>query len=338
MSRGRRLGAALALVALLTVVPSRAESAARVLIACPSLPPEQRASLEARLRADVAMSKASDIELDVRCEAPVVKVEHSRSGALIASKTATLAANPSDWVEQILALCHSLLAPSSLAPSSSPVVTESERAFPTDIPAPETTTRSEPPSIVETPPATPAAAKRERTAVRAAPSPRATPSTPAAGYSLGGELGTFAELWASPQVGVVGPRAAVSLRLVPELAVQLGGAVGVGLTSPDALSTRVYAGSAEARLGRRWWLGVGAALAVISVTADNELAPDARRVSQPALTVRAGRTFAKNEHGIAVSVGLRASASSHDVRVNGESSFRVPVLAPTLTLEYRYNP
>lgn len=320
---------------------ARAAAPASVHVACPPLSLEQRSSLEARLRADLTMERIFDAELRVSCEGTRAVVAFARAGQPLQLRSAELSPDASGWVEEILALSHLLTSPSEPQPATSePKLDErASTSFPSEA------SPSSPPAAVEadaasptpTPPSSPPLARRSASNSQSdATSPYHSESS---GRRDGRPLfevgvGAAGEIWANELFGTVGPSFALGARFSPLLRLGLFADLAWGTARPSDLGLFAYRLGAEARFGQRFWLGVGVSVTGFEVTAASQLSPVDQSALDPTLTSRIGYSIVLGQQALSLSAGLRASPKYHDVELNGQRQYRLPLVAPSLGVEY----
>jgi hypothetical protein len=331
--RGSLAWAKVLLAAALATRPVAAETPAELRVDCPALSGELLSSLEARARAGLAMKRLSDGRMHIRCESDRASVEFEPKQGQSRRRDSSLAGEPEDFVEQILALIHDVTVPSEEAAARADeglVPQEPSGNASTPSTAASTSASTTPP---QAPPAQ--ALPPHRTVV--APAPRPAALTPAARVRLEPGIGACGELWAAKPLLLLGPCASFGFRLRPTWRIAASAAISWGTVEPSAIAVRNLGGGVEASFGEPFWLGLGARASWLRFTPDEGFAPSSQNAVEPELTLRAGYSWLGRRQSLAAALGLRAYPEYRDVRVNGSAAFRVPALALTATLEYRFD-
>jgi hypothetical protein len=280
---------------------------------------EQRASLEARTRAELAMNRLTDGELHVHCVRPLVVVEYKTPGLPIRSNSAALATDINQWVEEILALIHAVTTPASeIANQTNTLQAPRIEPPPSEIAArlpPQPNTASAVPV-----PNGPEASTRGQTS-----------------YMTDLGIGLCSELWAKPMNALLGPCATLGLRLSSLSRIAVIGGTQWSLARPADINIRHWQAGIEARLGASIWFALGAQVSILHLTPGNGLLPNSQIAYEPMLTMRGGYTVPLTAQRLATSAGLRSYPEYRDVRVNGQRAFRLPILAFTLGVEYEFD-
>lgn len=81
---------------------------------------------------------------------------------------------------------------------------------------------------------------------------------------------------------------------------------------------------------------VAAHLSWLHFAPSAELSPSSHGVVEPELALRVGYSFLGPRQTLGTALGLRTYPEYRDVRVNGAAAFRVPAVALTASLEYRF--
>jgi hypothetical protein len=68
----------------------------------------------------------------------------------------------------------------------------------------------------------------------------------------------------------------------------------------------------------------------------SQLGSTAKNRFEPELAAKLGVTFALSNAAVSAALGLRAYSASHEVRVNGAPTLLVPLVAPLVSIEYRF--
>lgn len=296
---------ALALAAALCAAPGRASEPAQFSVDCPALSPELLSSLEARALADLAPYERSDVRWQVTCRAGEATVDSYAGSDLVRQSRVPLSGEPKSWVEQILSFLHEVV---PCADIRRPLVTqayaptESFLASKTSIPAPD-----------------PSRATGTET------HPLLDPS-----------LSLDTELWTPDALMLLGPTARLGLwvnpfvRIAPALGAEWSG------TRPSDIGVRVVAGGVDVNVGKRVWGSLGVRLAWVAFDPSSQLGSTAKNRFEPELAAKVGVTFPLSNAALSAALGLRAYSASHEVRVNGAPTLLVPLVAPLVSIEYRF--
>jgi hypothetical protein len=292
---------------------AKAQTGPSVTIECPTLSEEQRASIEVRTRAELALSPLALSQLRVRCVSRLLLVEVVDSGNQIRTNSATLDADTRLWADQILALMHSLVADAGQSESAlrpqEPVV-----------PPAAGNESSRPNAPVVTP---------------AAPPHRDAPNWYQT-HALSLAVGPCVEFWAKPMNLQLGPCAAIGVPTSPFSRLAFTGGAKWSLTEPSNIEIRHWHGGVEAQFGPKWWVGFGTQLSVLSLVPNSGLLPKSQRTFEPVLTVRGGYAATVAGQRLLASAGLRGYPESREVRVNGQRAFTIPMVAVTVAVEYEF--
>ena len=307
---GRKLGtncglSALALAAALSAAPGRASEPAKFSVDCPALPAELLSSLEARALADLAPYGRSDVHWQVTCRASEAMVDSYAGSDLVRQSRVPLSGEPKSWVEQILSFLHEVV---PCADIRRPLATEIHASAESALPSKTL--------------ATPLEASR---GTRTEAHPLLDPS-----------LSLDTELWTPDALVLLGPTARLGLwvnRLV-RIAPSLGAAWSS--TRPSDIGVRVVAGGVDVNIGKRVWGSLGARLVWVAFDPSSQLGSTAKNRFEPELAAKVGVTFPLSNAAVSAALGLRAYSASHEVRVNGTPTLLVPLVAPLVSIEYRF--
>lgn len=330
--RGSLAWAKVLFAAALATRPVAAEAPAELSVNCPALSGELLSSLEARARAGLAMKRFSDGRMQIRCESGRAFVELEPTQGPSRRRDGALTGEPEDFVEQILALVHDVT-----SPSEATAALADESHFP-QAPSDDASASSSAASTSAstTPPEAPAPGPPPHRTV-SAPAPRAAAPKPAPPVRLEPGIGACGELWAAKPLLLLGPCASLGLRLRPTWRVAASFAISWGTAEPSAIAVRNLGGGVEASFGEPFWLALGARASWLRFTPDEGFAPSTQYAVEPELTLRAGYSWVSRRQSLAAALGLRAYPEYRDVRTNGSAAFRVPAVALTASLEYRFD-
>ena len=287
-----------------------------VVIDCAALSSEQRASLEARARAELAMNRLSESEIQVNCVSPLVVVSYAANGISVRSSSAPLVQDINQWVEEILTLIHAVVAPSvGLGNSDTPASGASSETITSPVNAPNMSAPSKSLPTMSTEYSVEAPHRGESKSV-----------------SLGG--GLCAELWAKPMNALVGPCVSAGLRLSPFSRIAVTGATQWSTGKPDDIALHLWQGGVEARFGRSFWFALGMQLSAIHLVPSSDFLPRSRFAYEPTFALRGGLSTTLGGQKLVTGAGLRGYSAPRDVRLNGVTVFQLPMLALTLGIEY----
>jgi hypothetical protein len=321
-SRGNgiyRLRVALCAVAIVALTSRAGAATPDVVIDCPALSSEQRSSLEARARAELAMNRLSESQIQINCVSPLVLVTYGANGVPIRSSSASLVQDINQWVEEILTLIHVVIAPSvDLTDNATAAPASGEPSPPV-----ASVAASEMPSA--TLPATPNEFSFD--ASRRRPTSLST--------FVGG--GLCSELWAKPANAFAGPCASVGLHLSSFWRIAATGATEWSAAKPDNIAIHLWQAGAEARFGRAFWFALGMQLSAFSLVPDNGFLPRSKFAYQPTFALRGGLSTSLGGHRLVTGAGIRIYSMSRDVRLNNRTVFQIPMLALTLGIEYQFD-
>ncbi len=291
---------------------AKAQTGPSVIIECPTLSEEQRASIEVRTRAELALSPSSFSQLRVHCVSRWLLVEAVDGSNQVRTSSATLDSDTVLWADQILALTHSLVANNSQGESvlrpQEPLAAQNAR------------NESSRPNAPATPPAPPH---------RDSPNGNQT-------HALNLAVGPCAEFWVKPTNLQLGPCATIGVPTSPRSRIAFTGGAQWSLVQPSDIEIRHWHGGIEVQFGQKWWLALGTQLSVLNLTPNNGLLPKSRNTFEPMLTIRAGYAATVAGQRLLASAGLRSYPESRDVRVDGHPAFTVPLVAVTAALEYEF--
>jgi hypothetical protein len=331
--RGSLLWAEALFAAALLTRNVTALSPAELSVDCPALSGELLSSLEARARAELAMKQLSDGRMHIRCASGRASVEFEPTHGPSRRHDSSLTGGTEDFVEQILALVHEVTVSSEVtaAGTGESQLPQERSGEATAASAAASTSAST--ALPQAPP--PPAVPPLRTAI--APAPRAAAPAPAAPVRLEPGIGACAELWAAKPLLLLGPCASFGFRLRPTWRIAPSFAIGWGTAEPSAIAVRSLGGGIDASFGEPLWLGLGAHASWLHFTPDAGFAPSAQNALEPELVLRAGYSWVDPRQGLAAALGLRIYPEYRDVHANGSAIFRVPALALTASLEYRFS-
>jgi hypothetical protein len=313
----------LALAAHLLARPASASPDALV-VDCPGLSAELRASLEARTRADLSMKRVEGWQLRVVCDGARAAVEFTPAGGVVSRREGALAGEPEDWVDRVLALVHEASSVPDEPPPASPPA--SDATFSVDTARPEPARTSDEPAPPVAPPPPPA------TRVDSGPF-RPVVETPFA-LALEPEASLGVEVWPAEPLVLLGPAASVGLRLERRFRLVPTVSAAWSTGSSSAIAVRSLDGGLDAVLGVKWWVALGARVAWLRFDPPSALWPVSRTVVDPALVGRAGLSIALGPGRVSACVGARTYAERRDVRLDGTVALRVPSVALLAAVGY----
>ncbi len=313
------LGLGATLVAItLGALSSRAGAAVTpdVVIDCPSLSNEQRASLEARARAELAMNHLTESEIHISCVLPLVVVVHATKDVPIRSSSATLVQDTNQWVEEILTLIHAVIAPPAGTTLNKPVADAPIVTYPPVENTPNSALQQQSSSAALTP-LSPKASKRGETS-----------------QLIFGGGGLCSEFWAKPVNALMGPCVSLGLRISSFSRFAATGATQWSTAKPNDIALHLWQAGVEARFGRTAWFALGTQLSAVDLTPERNLSPKSKFAYEPTLALRGGFSASLAGQRLVTGAGLRSYAANRDVRVDDKSVFQLPWLALTLGIEY----
>jgi hypothetical protein len=292
-----------------------------LVIDCPGLSAELRASLEARARADLSMKRIERFHLSVVCDDGRAAVEFIPAGGLVSRREGALVGEPEDWVDRVLALVHEAAAVTDASELSRSVAEFSADRAPQEAAMPPTER------------AQPAEAPRQ-SAARAGTRPVGRPPENPTTLRLEPEVSVGVEVWTAQPLALVGPAVAVGLPLEPYLRIVPTVAAAWSTGSGDDVTVRRIEGGADAVLGERWWFGLGVRAAWLRFAPRLSLSPTTRTIFDPSLVARAGLSVPAGPGHVSVSAGVRLYAERRDVRIDGALTTRVPNVAAVAAVGY----
>lgn len=287
-----------------------------VVIDCSSLSNEQRASLEARARAELAMNHLTESEIHISCVLPLVVVVHAMKDVTIRSSSATLVQDTNQWVEEILTLIHAVIAPPAGTTLNKPVA---DAPIVTNLP-------------VENPPNS--ALQQQSSSAALTPwSPKASKRGEISQLIFGGG-GLCSEFWAKPGNALMGPCVSLGLQISSFSRFAATGATQWSTAKPNGIALHLWQAGVEARFGRSAWFALGTQLSAVDLTPERNLSPKSKFAYEPTLALRGGFSALLAGQRLIAGAGLRSYAANRDVRVDDKSVFQLPWLALTLGIEY----
>lgn len=341
----RKLWPAGLIPVLVLLVTLNAHASPEVLVQCSVLSDDDRASLEARALADLAVKQLEVGVLRVTCSEGTGEVSF-RSGAFERASAAALPETGRARVEALLVLVDAVTTaaqnerapPVVTAPESPELATAPAPPSPTPVPVPV------PPSSAPAPPAAPAAsppvpppmpvAVPVPVPAAAVPAEQATPSVRP--WHLG--AGVEAELWATEVSGAVGLRLRGGRKLAAPIA--LGAVVGGDRASsePEAVSVRVWHAGVEAAACAEAALCVvlGTRLTRLSAEASGDWSPASHAKTMLGGTLRLDYVIDLGRLQLVPGAGVLVYPARRTVTLNGERVLSVPRLTGSGVLELRW--
>lgn len=373
MRKNARLGG---LILGLALVTARAHATPEVVVACPGLAEDARASVEARAQADLAVKGLEDGLLSVDCSDATGRVTF-RWGELERTTAGPLPDEVRARVETLLSLVGALTTevqrartPSAPAPILVPIPVP-PAAAPVPVP-PAATSAPMPPAATSlpTPPAAapapapaaavpapvlpsvpPAAALPQNTALPPAaasppaaalpPRPLATlapdaSSTNARPWHLG--AGVQAELWATEVAGAGGFRLRGGRKLVPPIALSIVLAADRGSSEPDDVLVRLWRGGFEAAASATEALCVvlGGQLTRMIAEGPASWSPASHAKTSFAGTLRLDYVIPLGQLELVPGAGILVSPARRTVTLDGQRVLSVPRLTGSAIVELRW--
>jgi hypothetical protein len=313
-------------------VPARL-APADVRIACPTLTPAERASLEARVLAELAMKRISEGHLEIRCEAKDAIVDYSMRARTVRRASTPLPAETRLFAESILPLVDQITSDSTLGPP--PLATfEPAPLAPRAAPAPAPAAESPP-----VPPRRPRPRSQPPPAREAVHDDASTTEMHEQRFTLLPAFGVRSEIAAdfgrASEPLLLGPGAALGLDLPLGVRLEAMASLTWSVETIRGIGVRHFTSGLHANVGGRLFLGAGAYVSWSHFFADAALSPESRNLVDPAFGLRTGYELSIATHSFVPALGFIARPRYHDVRINGEPVFRMSSLSMILTVEYR---
>ena len=275
---------------------------------------EQRSSQEARARAELAVQGIWSGALQIHCVSPLLVVEYFQPGFAARSSSAPLTASIDQWVDSILALIHDATTsnpalpslPLSVQPSSNtPPATESSGKLPAGAPAPSAPVSSQ-------------RAQSARPSTTSAPVATGSSSVirPATG------IGMCTEFWLKPGNSLLGPCAAVGLRIRRLWRMTAMGGVQWAAAQTGPIAIRNWDAGLDVRYGRAYWLAIGSQLSALQLVPHNAALPAEKTIYAPSLLLRVGLSQPFARRTFTIGTGLKVYSEYHDV-MQGSSPLAV---------------
>lgn len=315
-------------------VSAGASAGPEVVVECSVLSEDERASVEARARADLAIKGLAGGVLSVTCSEGMGRVsfqwgelEGAQAGALPDVSRAT--------VETLLQLVDAVTTESERARSEAPLVTPSALPpEPGSTPAPvEPAPPSEAPAAARTAPvpvATPAPAPA------AAPASRSSRSGSTNPWHVG--VGVEAEMWATEATGAFGLRLRAGRRFA--LPLVLSGVVAADAASaePEAVTVRVWRAGLEVAgcASESVCIVLGAQLTRMVADGPVDWSPASHANTSFAGTVRLEYVVDLDPLELAPALGVLLYPARRTVTLNDERVLSVPQLTGSFVLELRW--
>jgi hypothetical protein len=322
-----------------------AQSPPSVVVTCERLSEEQRASVEARARADLAVKGLHSGTVALSCSNQLSQVDYVAQGRASERRAAPSTVDTAQLVEQLLALLDAATTAVAVAERELPAPASDETAAtaaPT-APAPEARAPAATPRAATPRAATPRAATPRAAATGAsrpespgnitnrdalrAPSPRE--------LELG--VGVESELWSNEIFVVVGPRLGAGIVFDERFGLRAAGGLLLASARPAGTESRMYWAGFEGE----WRFAAGAAavagadLSSLGVTAPAGWEPSSR--SSLALGLRARLELSWRVGGQRLIVGpfVLLRSKSRAIVFDEQRVLSVPLLVPGLLLDLR---
>jgi len=313
----RRPSALCCLVGL-AIIPARVSANPPTLnVDCPAMTPEQRASVEARSRAELAILGVTEGEIAIRCWPPLAIVQYAPDNEPSRSGSRHLVGETDAWIEQILSIVHDLFA--RKAESKVSAVQSPGPQSPRD----RTESTPQPPAEPQKVDAPAPITSQWKTEA-----PKAEPLVTQA------SVGACAEVWAKPLDILPGVCAWFGLRSSFSRIALVGGVQWAAARVQD-ITIRHWQGGLEWSLGHPLWFAVSGQLSVFQLTPNTDLSPTSRNTYDPSVTLRGGTSLPVGGQHLQAGAGIRLQPG-HEVHIDGRTVFSVPIAALTLDLAYEF--
>jgi hypothetical protein len=294
--------------------PALAHAAPSVSILCEQLSHDDRASVEARARADLAVKGLREGSIELSCADGRARADYAAPGAPHQSRSAPSAADPRQLVEQLLALL--------------------DDATTTSLDAPATPREGERPPVVGL--ELPRVAPSSKPLLENAGADSSAAVAPSGWRRIELGIGIAGELWFAEITAAIGPRFGVGVALYPELYVRLSGAMLLASQRPEGIGSRLYALGAEAewQLAERMSLVMGANLSQLVIIPQDEWTPTSRSSLLPGLHARLPFRFVSGYVALGPEVVVRSR--QRDIQLDERTALEVPAVCAGLLLELRF--
>lgn len=329
MWKSARFGVRLLAIALAGTPNARAIP--EVVVACAALSEDERASVEARAFADLAVKGREHGILQLTCAGGTARVTF-RSGEFERAGEASLPDQGQARVEALLALVDSVTA------AAQPLESEPERPLQSE---PEPQPELEPgtvavPVVVPVPVPVPVPPRP-----RAAPEPGASPLVdPRADSGRPWHVGAGleAELWATEVSGAAGLRVRGGRKLAGPLALGVVLSGDLASSEPDQLSVRVWRAGVEAAAcaDQALCLVLGTQLARLSAEGPADWSPRSHVKTTLGGTLRLDYVVDVGRLQLVLGAGMFLYPARRTVTLNGERVLSVPRLTGSGVLELRW--
>jgi len=292
-----------------------------IAIDCPALGAEEKAALDARARVEFLVRRLSGT-LVVVCRETAELTWHSFDHSPV-RESVPLASEPRATVEQILAALDPLLAGQSqpATPATSALGAGPQMTMPTPTTPTPTPTDSPPP--LATPLET-----------------RSSAQSRSHGAFI--QAGAVGEVWAGSLSAALGPRVSARLELPNRFAVEVGGAMLFGLTSPNDVSARlarVHAGSEVAfDDARRFRAGVDLFVDFLHASAPPSLNIGSADKSVGGMDVRLSYALASGPFGLVLGPTLNLHPGPVRVELGTRELFHIPTVSAGFVIEAALGP
>lgn len=322
---GRLLGVTLAGTLNAQAIPE-------VVVTCSALSDDERASVEARVHADLAVKGLEAGVVDVSCDAETARVRF-HAGAVERASAAPLPDRGRARVEALLALVDAVTTSGDATATGDAVTTPSDAVTTAGDalqPAPaETEVAAVPAPAPPVPPPRPSPLpSRSSPLVHDA-------ASPAPLWHVG--AGIEGELWATEVSGAIGVRLRAGRRM--------GGPFGLGLvlagdrasSAPDAVSVRVGRAGLEGAVcsDQAPCLVLGAQWTLLSAEGPSDWAPASHAKTTLAGTLRLDYAVELGAFQLVPGAGVIVYPARRTVTLNGDRVLSVPRLTGSAVLELR---
>ena len=212
---------------------------------------EQRSSLEARARADLAIQGVWSGALQIHCAAPLLVVEYSKPEFAMCSRSAPLPADATQWVEHILGLIHDATTANGELPAVQQNTVQTSVAQPPSLSTPGVM-----------PLTVPAPAPSKSRKIEQARQSSSTSASNAPGGRLtlkpAISIGVCTEIWPKLPNALLGPCVSTGLRLNGLWRLAATGGMQWAAVQTDSIAIRNWHVGLDIRYGRTYWIAISA--------------------------------------------------------------------------------
>jgi hypothetical protein len=299
-------------------LPAVAHAAPSVSVSCELLSHDERASVEVRARADLAVKGLNDGSIELTCADGQARVEYAAPGRATQHRSAPSAGDSKQLLERLLALLDEATSASREA-----AVTAQNAEY-------------EPPPVADSEVAAKVARSRESPRRKLSPAPR-TPAAPPSWRQIEVGVGISSEFWVSEVTAAVGPKLGVGLTLYPKLRARLTGALLLASHRPEDIASRLFLLGAEAewRAVQRIGLAAGANLSQLVVVPRPGWSPSSQSSLVPGLHARLELHFPLAGEGVVLGPEIVLRARGREVELDGRTILDVPAFCAGFLLELR---